>query len=76
MFVSNLEDKVVWRMGVLMRYHMRKKMTWPSPEGPNQLIYIVEEYMFKQVYNDSVKVPCLSWPLVVSYVPKLVRIHT
>ena len=39
-------------------------------------IYIVEEYMFKQVYNDSVKVPCLSWPLVVSYVPKLVRIHT
>lgn len=29
-FVSNLEDKVVWRNGVLIRYNLEKNMTWPS----------------------------------------------
>ncbi|CAF1754875.1 unnamed protein product [Brassica oleracea var. botrytis] len=29
-FVSNLEEKVVWRNGVLIRYNLEKNMTWPS----------------------------------------------
>ncbi|KAL0758955.1 hypothetical protein Bca101_075105 [Brassica carinata] len=46
MFVSNLEDKVVWRIEILMRYHMGKKMTWPSPQGPNQLFPYVMLFLF------------------------------
>ncbi|CAH8386892.1 unnamed protein product, partial [Eruca vesicaria subsp. sativa] len=39
-------------------------------------IYIVGEDMFKQVFEDNApKASSFNWPVVISYVPSLVRIH-